>query len=251
MSNNRDTPPESAPSLDRISTPWNTLFQAQAGAQTGAARYALVLRYYGPLRRYVLGILRNESDADDVAQELAVRLMKGNLAGVRPQLGRFRDYLKSAARHAAVDLLRRVRPNPAVEVEPSIGDRALDAEWLTAWRDSVLEYAWAELDAYQRRRPGNLFWSVLRLRTDHPDASSVELAQRLSASAGRTVSDDACRQTLHRARALFANILARIVSDSLEDPVPAEVRGELQELGLWEGCREFLPELAPRPFGEG
>jgi len=247
MSSRMDAPqPEPSPLLDHISTPWNLLFQVQSEAQSSAARYALVLRYYIPLRRYAFGVLRNESDSNDVAQELVVRLMEGNLSLVRPDRGRFRDYLKAAVRNAALDLRRRIQMQPIDNHEPHVGDHVLDTVWVAAWRESVLEYAWIELDSYQRRRPGNLFWSVLKLRQDNPELPMAELAARLSTISKHPVQEGACRQTLHRARSLFANILARIVSNSLEDPSPTEIRRELQELGLWEGCREFLPDLTVR-----
>jgi hypothetical protein len=59
-------------------------------------------------------------------------------------------------------------------------------------------------------------YTLLRLRADHPDHTSDQLAARFSSATGQTVRADAVRQKLRRARLRFA--------DLVRDLLPAERR---------------------------
>ena len=86
--------------LDAITTRWSLIRQAHMVDRDAAeARKALVLRYAKAVRSYVGGMLRNREDADELAQDVVVRLLKGDFAGADPTRGRFRDLLKTAARN--------------------------------------------------------------------------------------------------------------------------------------------------------
>src|SRR5262245_5988742 len=86
--------------IDAITTRWSLLRLAHdASADTVQARQALVLRYASAIRRYLGAVLRSRDDADELAQEVIVRLMRGDFAGADPSRGRFRDFLKTAVRN--------------------------------------------------------------------------------------------------------------------------------------------------------
>jgi RNA polymerase sigma-70 factor (ECF subfamily) len=128
----------------------------------------------------------------------------------------------------------------AVEVadEPDAGDEAC---WLGQWRQGVLDLAWKALQQQEQERPGNLAYTLLRLRTEFPDDSSDDLARRLSQSTGQPIRADAVRQKLRRARVKFVDLLIAEVARGLEDPTPERVEEELVDLGLMEFLRELLP----------
>src|SRR5262249_27158189 len=156
------------------------------------------------------GLVRDAHEADDVAQEVVTRLVAGAFRGADARRGRFRDLLAVAARHTAwKHLARKARrggkPWDLAQVAADPGDDAGgDAALVRTWRQTLLELADAALREHQARTPGCVFWTLLRLRADHPDADSEELAALLSAAAGRPFRADALRQQLRRARLCFA-----------------------------------------------
>src|SRR5437762_760286 len=82
--------------LSRIRTRLTVWLEAHQGegAAAIAARQQLVLRYYGAVYRYLLGMLHDPAVAEDLTQEFAVRLLRGDFKHFDPQRGRFRDFLK-------------------------------------------------------------------------------------------------------------------------------------------------------------
>src|SRR5262245_30429433 len=95
--------------LSRISTLWTVLFEAhrEPGEAAAEAQRALMRRYSGAVYRYLLGAVRDEDAAGDLAQEFAVRFLKGDFRRADPERGRFRDYLKRALVHLVTDHHRR------------------------------------------------------------------------------------------------------------------------------------------------
>src|SRR5438045_2159010 len=91
--------------LSRIQTAWTLVFQAHQGqgSEDLAAQQQLVLRYHGAVYRYLLGMLRDPGVAEELAQEFAVRFLRGDFKEAHPQRGRFRDFLKTSLRHVVID----------------------------------------------------------------------------------------------------------------------------------------------------
>jgi RNA polymerase sigma factor (sigma-70 family) len=233
--------------LEDIGTEWGLLEQAHGATDAAAtARNALVLRYARAIRNYVGALVKDPADADEVAQEVLVRLLRGQFAAANPQRGRFRNMLAVAAhnlvrnywqkkrRQAAVDL--DVGALPAAELPPQA-----ETEATAAWRQSMLDLAWKALEEYERTTSGSVAWTVLRLRAEHPADDSEQLAGRLSEKTGRTFRPTAARQQLRRARVRFAQALIEEVARGLEDPTPVRVEEELIEVGLMEYVQDFLP----------
>jgi hypothetical protein len=54
------------------------------------------------------------------------------------------------------------------------------------------------------------------------------------------VSEAGVRQTLHRAREKFADLLLEEVARELDDPTPERLEEELSELSLLDQCRAAL-----------
>ena len=77
---------------------------------------------------------------------------------------------------------------------------------------------------------------VLRLKSDDPTRTSDVLAAELTRRHGRAFTAEGVRQTLHRARARFVELLRAEVAASVPTDDPAEVDAELAELGLLVYC---------------
>lgn len=251
-----DRPDPQASRLEAIATQWSLIREAHANGRpqdATAARQALVLRYAKAIRRYVGGIVKNSEDADELAQDAVMRLMKGDFAGADPGRGRFRDLLKTAVRnmvHNHWAKSNRRRPADA-DLDAVAGpEEVKDDAWDAAWRQTVLDHAWAGLKEYERANAGKWSFTLLRLRADFPDADSEELAAKLGAKTGSAVRADACRQMLRRSRLRFAEILARETASGLADASPDRVAEELAAIGLLEYVRDFLPQLAGAPDTE-
>jgi RNA polymerase sigma-70 factor (ECF subfamily) len=87
--------------LSQIETHWTAVIRAhRAGADDGVmARAELLERYGGAVHRYLLASLRDVEAADDLAQEFALRFLRGDFKNADPGRGRFRDFLKRAVYH--------------------------------------------------------------------------------------------------------------------------------------------------------
>ncbi len=233
--------------LDAIATRWSLVREAHiAGTPENAtvARQALVLRYAKSVRRYIGGIVRNTEDADELTQDAIVRLMKGDFAGADPGRGRFRDLLKTAVRnmvHSHWAKANRRRPADA-DLDALAGDDdRRDPIWEAEFQSGVLDHVWAALREFERNTPTNPAYTLLKLRTEFPEASSEDLAAKLGAKLGRAVRADSGRQMLRRARLRFAEALVDEIASCLADPSPARVAEELADLGLLDHVRDFLP----------
>jgi hypothetical protein len=226
-------PERPVPGLNQISTHWATIHNPAS----------FTVRYAPAIRAYLLALLGDEHEADEATQEFLLRVVQRGFARANPEQGRFRDYLKTAVRNAA--LTRRGRKRPAAlsaALAEGLSDDSAEADWLSDWQRCLLERAWRALEVQQRRSPGNLFYTVLRVSAEHPDEDSAALAARVSVLAGRELRADTFRKQLSRARRLFAEVLLEEVARTLADPSPARLEEELIELGLLSYVRHFLPE---------
>jgi RNA polymerase sigma-70 factor (ECF subfamily) len=234
--------------LDQISTRWP---QISDPAQ-------FVLRYAPAIQKYLEALIKDPHDAEEVAQDFLLGGLQRGFLRTDDLRGRFRDYLKTGVRNAALMYFRRQKsarrggPDPAyLPARDEATARAGD-EWVAGWRRCVLDRAWQALEHHQSRSPGNLYYTVLRLAAEHPDADSPTLAARAGALAGRPLRADAFRKQLSRARRLFAELLVAEVAQTLDEATPARVDEELSDLGLLGYVRPFLPAGRPAdPAGPG
>jgi RNA polymerase sigma-70 factor (ECF subfamily) len=233
--------------LSQITTRWSLVFQAHQGPpeERALAGQVLLQRYCGAIYRYLLAALRDADDAQEVAQEFALAFVRGDFRSADPERGRFRDYVRTSLFHLVVNhqrrrqRLARLRPlppdSPALAVEGP-GGAELDREFLRQWREELLDRAWESLERFERRT-GQAYYTVLRFRAEHPQLASAELADRLTARDGKPLTAAGVRQTLHRAREKYAEMLVEEVARSLQTTEPERVEQELIDLGLLEYCR--------------
>jgi RNA polymerase sigma-70 factor (ECF subfamily) len=233
--------------LSAISTQWSKLFEAhQDPAETGPKILReLVLRYYGAVYRYLLGALRDPVAAEELAQDFAVRFLRGDFKHADPERGRFRDFLKTALRNLLRDHWRKIGGTPArldssaqVSGDPDPTDD-LDRAFLAGWREELLSRAWDRL-AKMEAEAGQPYHTLLRYKVANQQLSSAELAEHLRTQVGKEISVTALRQLLHRARDNFANFLVNEVARSLQTEDEERLTQELIELDLLPYCRSAL-----------
>jgi RNA polymerase sigma factor (sigma-70 family) len=237
--------------LSQISTEWSMVFQVIRGSpeQVSAAQAELMNRYAGAVHRYLMGALRDQDAASELSQEFALRFLQGSFHRADPSRGRFRDFVKRALRNLMIDYHRRRRSRPRPlgagvpePVDPRPGPVDFDRRFLESWREDLMARAWVALLGLEVRT-GQPYHSVLRLRVEYPELHSPELAERLSAMLGRSISAGGLRQALQRSRDRYVGFLVEEVAGSLESPTPDQLEQELGDLGLLDQCRPALRRL--------
>jgi RNA polymerase sigma-70 factor (ECF subfamily) len=227
-----DTPsPASFPS-----TQWSGLLALNDPSHPAfQTRFAdLVQRYWTPAFTYVRHLPgMTAEEALDVTQEFFTRLLeKGALAGLSPERGSFRAYLKAALRNFTLNsvrdtIARRPREGRLFRVDPADWDRlaptsadvspdeAFDREWAHA----ILRDAVRELERALEREGKALYFSLFQdvyLAQAEDDSPAHESLARKHGIAPHDVANH-----LRHARALLRRILLERVRDTLdpgEDP---------------------------------
>jgi DNA-directed RNA polymerase specialized sigma24 family protein len=227
--------------LSRIQTQWSLVFNAhheQSGV-AGSDLSRLLARYSGATYRYLLGAVRDPDVADELAQEFALRFVRGDFHRANPERGRFRDYLKTALINLVNDHHRQQQDRPrALGVEPAAPaplSLDSDADFLVNWRTELLDRTWKAL-----AENNEAYHAALRYRIENPDAVSAEIAEHLTSRLGKPVSAPSARKLLERAHAKFADLLVDEVACSLEAGSDVELERELADLDLLRYCRSAL-----------
>jgi RNA polymerase sigma factor (sigma-70 family) len=235
------------PRLMDMSTQWTLVFKIKDGPPEEANRAAAQLmgRYAGAVHRYLLKALRDPDAAQELDQEFALRFLRGDFRHGDPSRGRFRDYVKQAVHNLMKDYYRRKRPVAPLDsgiAELAVADEGLaqfDRQFLQSWRNDLLDRSWAAVKELEEKT-GQPYYTVLRIRVDHPELTSGGLAKRLAEAVGRPFSAGAFRQNLQRARRAYADHLIAEVAGSLNELKPQALEEELADLELLEYCRPYL-----------
>lgn len=216
--------------LDHISTRMATLHDAGK----------FVMRYGPAVQKYLAAILRDADAAEETWQELMTNLLRRGGPGTWPGQGRFRDYLRTAARNAAMTHLRGKTRRPAASLPDDVADpaeRGLENDW----QKLLLDKVWRELDAAERRGSGNFVHTALRVYTESPELESPEQAAVVSERIGRPVTAEAFRQQVRRGKKLMAERILTEVAGTIAHATAADVEAELTELGLMKFVANYLP----------
>jgi DNA-directed RNA polymerase specialized sigma24 family protein len=223
--------------LDQISTHWPQINNPTQ----------FVMRYAPAIQQYMAAILRNSHDAEEACHDFLVRVFEQGFQPEQITRGRFRDYLKTAVRNAALTRLRRQPANVSdidLVADLAARDEALsEAErvWNQQWRVCLLERVWQTLESCDNQTPDSLQFTVLRMEVDAPQLTSEQQAQRLSERLGRPYRADAFRKQLSRARQTFARLIVYEVRQTLERPTADHIEDELNDLDLMKYVRSYLP----------
>src|SRR5262245_20576415 len=84
---------------------WTIHLQAHRDG-VSALQAELLRRYRGPAFRYLIACVRNPDVAEDLAQEFALRFLRGDFGKADRNRGRFRDYLRVSLSRLATDYYR-------------------------------------------------------------------------------------------------------------------------------------------------
>jgi RNA polymerase sigma factor (sigma-70 family) len=234
--------------LSHISTMWTVLQQAHRGAgdEMAAARKLLMQRYLGAVYRYLYSAVRDANVAADLSQEFALRFLQGRFAQAERGQGRFRNYVKTALFHLVNDYRRnqlrgiKAVPLAAEDLVPAPDEQAAaEQAFRDSWRLELLAKAWKGLEQVQKQT-GQPYHEVLRLRVDHPQMKSEQIAEELGARVGRSFTAAHVRQLLRRARDRFGLILLDEVRESLGPEGAGDLEEELAELNLLKYCQDLL-----------
>lgn len=223
--------------LNRISTQWSAVHNPSH----------FLIRYAASVRSYLVALLKDVQEADDVAQEFFLSVVAKGFVRADADRGRFRDYLKISVHNAAISHLRRKRREPGlvdasvmqfVATSPASPD---EVSWEANWRQCLLDRVWRAIESHEHGAAESLYHTVLRQSVNHPDEDSSQLAERVSTQIGRPLRADAFRKQLSRARRMFAELLLREVAETVDNATPELVEDELRETGLLPFIQPFLP----------
>ena len=234
---------KSAARLSQIKTNWSQLFAATrpSGEATTEAQRQLLINYSGAVYRYLVGTVRNEDTASDLAQDFAVRFLRGNFGSVTPEKGRFRDFLKRTLSNLVNDHFRKQKTEQnrfqtVAQNETLISETTSDT-FDQDWVIEILRRTWEALRQRQQEK-STAYYAVLRARAESPEMNSQQLCDVLSVELPQqTVNDVWVRQNLSRARKVFATLLRAEVAGTLKDSRPEIVDEELMALGLLKYCQ--------------
>ena len=241
------TADNTSPVLTWITTAWPRVLQGR-GVDDGAvrARNALLERYHEAAYRYFLRKTGDPHAAGELKSRFALRLLASDhlLKSADPTRGRFRDYLKKALYHMVVDWFREQKGARMMSLDQAQHDvldksTTTEEDFLSVWQQELLNQAWRGLEQMEKRT-GQLQHTVLRYQADHPDVRAPQIAERLSQELGRPFTADGIRQTLHRARERFSEILLDEVARSLQEATLDDLEAELIDLRLLPYCQRAL-----------
>lgn len=227
--------------LHDISTQWSKLQDV----------HVFVLRYANAIERYLQFLLRNEDDGREAAQAFLLRVVETGFQTASPDKGRFRHYLMRSVQNAAHQYQRQKQRVQSLVVVAEISadatvDPSMEQAWLEEWRSCILDRALKKLKNFERSQPNNLHWTVLTAamennsKPQNQKLESPELAAEVSERTGQTLTAEAFRKQLSRARRTFANLLIEEVRETLDDTREEAIREELQTAGLWSFIKDYV-----------
>lgn len=154
----------------------------------------------------LLGMLGNQAEAEDAAQETAIKVFK-NLHNFRGD-SQFRTWVLSIARNEGLGRLRKIGARREESLDAAeAGDQGGDftPAILTSWRE-------VPVDALERKELGQLLRDAIeRLPEIYRNVvilRDIEEMEGREAAAVLGISEGAAKVRLHRARALLQKALA-------------------------------------------
>lgn len=234
--------------LSQIVTSWSIVRGASnpEAPERQAAQVQLLEIYSNSIRRYLVASLKDQAAADEVYQNFALKLVRGDFVTADPDKGRFRSFVKTILYRLMIDHHRGKKRNRVDEIvaEP-VDDRVesaenlADREFQTHWREGLLNHAWEQLEQDQNER-GGIYFSLLRARADNPDISHDDLIDEVEKQTGTRPKLGSLRVTLHRSRQKFADYLVEAVASSLSDRSDGRLEDELIALDLKKYCKDAI-----------
>ena len=240
--------------LTELETSWTTIRNAHTPGPVGqAAMGELIGRYHDAVERYLRLKLRDPNLADEVFQEFWTKLLTHKLAGADQQQGavpRLPADRPPPADHRPLPRPEAPAPPPGDLLDPI----EPDADFDRVWREAVIKRVWSRLETYEVEHPQE----PLRHRPPPPASTTPRRRSRSSPRSsasrlGATVTPEAFRKTLQRARAKFLELLIQELRETIHPAEPEDIEAEIFDLGLghlyrrYSADRRRLSRSAPTP----
>ncbi len=188
-----------------------------------------VLRYLPPMRAQLIAVLGSKSEADEALKLLLAHLVQAGFGDHKQ--GRLRDFLVRSIRSCAKKRLEDL-PKEQCEHINLDGLTLQSKQWILLWRDCLLERAWRALERYEHSHPESPVYAVLNSATADKAATPEVLAERIREQYGVEIRPDQVQSILPSARAMFAQLIADEVVETLQSPTRDDVKEEIQILGM-------------------
>jgi RNA polymerase sigma-70 factor (ECF subfamily) len=219
-------------------------------AQAAAALERLCRAYWYPLYAYVRRRGYGPDDAQDLTQSFFARLLERDLlARASPERGRFRSFLLRTLQNFLADEHDRATARKRDPGQPLLAWDALDAEARYAiepseeaspdrlferrWATTVLEQAWARLEAeYTDEGKTEVFRELRRFN------SAEEQAPRYAEAAGKLgLPENTVKSLVHRLRRRYRALLRSEIAHTVAEPgeIDEEIRYLLRVLASSAG----------------
>jgi DNA-directed RNA polymerase specialized sigma24 family protein len=225
--------------LNEMITHWSLVLRAVASNPDAAALAEVLPKYCQSVNQYLRAVLQDPNAADEVCQEFAYRFARGDFRHVRPENGRFRDYIKVSILRMVQEYRRKAKCNALREpLDPDLiiaTNPDSEKEFDASHRTVLIERTWQELEHIVKEEHPNLY-DVLRRKAESPERTSAELAAQLTAEFGKPLTAVNVRQMLHRAREQFSTTLRHQVAVLQPGCDEAAIDEELAGLGLLSYC---------------
>ena len=214
--------------------------------QAGPALEKLCRTYWYPLYAYVRRRGYGVEDAQDGTQSFFMRLLERDvLARASPDRGRFRSFLLTALKNFLADERDRAKAQKRGAGQPLVSLEALDGEARYAleppdeispdklferrWATTVLEQAWASLEAeYAAEGKADLFRELRRFNSAQESAPGyAEVAGKLG------LPENTVKSLVLRMRRRYRALLRAEIGHTVSDPseIDEEIRYLLGVLG--------------------
>ena len=215
---------------------------SRAAAGDEDAFVELYRRYHQSLFRYALALLHNPEDAADVLQTTMAKALAALEAGERVR--GVRPWLFRIAHNASIDLIRRRRPQSALDELAEIESSSLTAPSAAAEVEGRAELAEAVADI--RTLPERQQSALVMRELSALAYSEIARALATSEPAGRQLVHQA-RTTLHerrRGRAMDCEPVRQAISE--RDGKTPRDRQMRAHLAVCDDCRAFQASIRER-----
>lgn len=230
--------------LSRIETKWSVLFARPTSPDSSInnAQALLLQRYCGAVYRYLVKVVGNVNEAEELAQEFALKMLQGAFKTADRSKGRFRDYVKTSLFNLVRRYHRKKAQGPGYlsddAPEPVDENAQEDQSFTDNWREELLAKTWEAL-AQDEQQSGKPFYTFLQHRTQN-NTTSEAMAKEFSKRMNKPLTPAGVRQTLHRARERFGELLIEEVARSIQTQDKDAVELELADLGLLAYCQDAV-----------